>query len=163
MQTQLPLNAGSFNSILIGITQFEIIPEPIQEYFYAWNVFDGTYLEDHRSAEFAEANYVKPKSKRRRLKSGGDGQECDKGDGPPSQLCANGYESIRVIENLGTIFIGNLILFVFIILELVLRIIRAFPCCKCLTKISNRLHNSIYWNPVIRLILESYLEFSIAA
>ena len=48
MQTQLPVNANWFNRILITITQFEIIPEFIQEYFYVWNLLDGTYLQNHR-------------------------------------------------------------------------------------------------------------------
>jgi hypothetical protein len=52
---------------------------------------------------------------------------------------------------------------VFIILELVLRVLAALPCCKCLTARSGQLRDAIYWNPIIRLILESYLEFSIAA
>ena len=54
-------------------------------------------------------------------------------------------------------------LLLFIVLELILRVLRALPCCKCLSKSSDKLHGAIYWNPIIRLILESYLEFSIAA
>ena len=69
MQTQLPLNANWFNSILIGITQFEIIPEPYQEYFYVWNLFDGTYLQDHRSKELERADYSKEEAKGRILEA----------------------------------------------------------------------------------------------
>jgi len=33
------------NKILIGVAQFEVLPEETLQYFYVWNLLDGTYLQ----------------------------------------------------------------------------------------------------------------------
>jgi hypothetical protein len=32
--------------VLLGVVQFDIMPEELLEYFYIWKILDGTYLEE---------------------------------------------------------------------------------------------------------------------
>ena len=52
INTKSPSNAQYLNNILIGITQFEVLPRDMLRYFYFWNVLDGTYFENEE--EFGE-------------------------------------------------------------------------------------------------------------
>ena len=42
----MPPNALAFNSVMIDVVQFEVIPEALQQYLYIWKLSDGTYLQE---------------------------------------------------------------------------------------------------------------------
>lgn len=46
-----PTNVSFFSSLLIGVTQFDILPESILRYFYLWNLADGTYASEGEEEE----------------------------------------------------------------------------------------------------------------
>ena len=46
MNVKIPKNTTFFSSVLLGVVQFDIMPEEVMEYFYIWKIFDGSYLEE---------------------------------------------------------------------------------------------------------------------
>ena len=40
-----PSNVQFFTGLLLDVTQFDILPEFLLEYFYIWKLADGTYLK----------------------------------------------------------------------------------------------------------------------
>ena len=51
MNLKIPSNASYFSSLLIGIAQFDIVPEEYLNYMYVWKYFDGDYLEDREEED----------------------------------------------------------------------------------------------------------------
>ena len=71
-----------------------------------------------------------------------------------------GYDSLYFSLNIGTLFFVVLIIFLLLITTAVFHLLKKFT--KKLNKIRKKLHRKLFWNGLVRFLIEAYFEITLA-
>ena len=72
-----------------------------------------------------------------------------------------GYESVKLLDNSGIFVLTWVILALIALISLLLKLM--FKKCKCVQRCSSRVLKGIVWNPVIRTLIETFLELGLCS
>lgn len=177
--TPFPANCQELNAAISRITQLDVVPPEIVTYFKIWRYFEPERVEELDDSTVNTTN--SDASHLRHLVSGEsvgeqaktsflDEEGVDEYLAPVVETFADpeaatkgihtaGYESHDMIENLQSLVLVIMAgVFIIMLLPLLGLGKLCFPRCG---KTYNYLRNLVFWNGLLRLLVEGYLELSI--
>ena len=163
LNVQTPAIAMDFQGTMASLSNFDVIP--------TGDLFDliFNFTDAEKSTKKKESRALNSETETAEEGEGGEKDEEEEeeedvnsfADKMPQRFQDMGYESLNIIDNLGTLF---LLIIVFAVVLLVLGILKLlsfyyYPSLKWYIE----LKTVMFWNVPIRFVLEGYLEFAVGS
>jgi len=75
---------------------------------------------------------------------------------------ALGYETKYFVKNMGTVFIVGVIFVILLVLTLFLHVLNKIVNISVTEKVANWMYRMVCWNPILRLLIESYIFIALS-
>lgn len=134
--------------MILEVTSFDIVPEQVWDRIYFWKD------PNEGLTEWTDENT----DKRRRLNETASEEELD-AENIKLQIYSDlGYESSLFVDNMGTWFLVFTYFVIMVILSIIVFIASKINCIRSLYI---KIKAWLFWNPLLRLMIEGYLEIAI--
>lgn len=171
INVNMPANVANFMNTMIGVTTIDVIPEEYHGLMYLWTygtdedpIQETFYKKDSNSTKrrlqgaTSEMSAEQLKYRQRRIEAK-DEQIRDHGNSKMNEV---GYESVLLVENLGTL-LAMIMMYTFLWIVLALFYVAYLCWPEWFNGIVTSLTKTLMWNVLLRFLLEGFFELSIIA